>query len=76
MSKVSMTADENIQKVAEKINHEGLSIHETSIVRTMEPAGTRFPHPSTPLVKVQLRDLNAKRWVLQSKLKLANTQAY
>jgi hypothetical protein len=75
MSKVPMTAGEDIQKVAENIIHEGLGIPEIPIVRAMHlpqrhQQGQGFRHPSTPLVKVHLRDLDAKKEVLWSKLKL------
>jgi len=81
MSKVPMTAGEDIQKLAENIIHEGLGIPEIPIVRAMRLPqrhlqGQGFRHPSTPLVKVQLRDLDAKKRVLRSKLKLATTQDY
>ncbi len=76
-----MTAGENILQIVENIIHEGLGLPEIPIVRAMSlpqqnQQGQGFRHPPTPLVKVQLRDLDTKKRVLRSKLKLANTQDY
>jgi hypothetical protein len=83
MSRVPQSEGEDIQEVAEKIIHEGLSLAGVPVVRAMSlrQRDPRDGHwiarpgqcPSTPLVKVELPDLETKKWVLHAKLQLANT---
>ena len=81
MSKVPMTPNEDIQKVAEKIIHEDLSLPDVQVVRATrlgqrnqnQQPGQRV---APPLVKVQLRDLEAKKRVLRNKKSLQNSPNY
>ncbi len=76
MSRVPQSEGEDIQQVAEKIIHEGLHMPEVPVIRAMR-LGQREARPGqrqvTPLVKVQLRNLDDKKKVLRAKLNLANS---
>ena len=79
MSRVPQVDGENIQQVAEQIIHEGLGMPEVPVVRAMrlrQREARPGQRPQTPLVKVQLLDLEAKKRVLRAKLHLGNTQQF
>jgi gas vesicle protein len=86
MLRVPQSQGEDIQEVAEKIIHEGLRLAGVPVVRAMrlrqrDPRDGHWnarpgQRPSTPLVKVELPDLETKKRVLRAKLQLANTPEF